>query len=298
MDKRVLITGITGFLGSHIAENLLASNFQVIGLKRKDSSIWRCEGFKNKVIWIDIDEDYQGKISEIKFDVFIHAAWIGVKSNERDDRDLQAKNITFLEELLQITNANKIIFLGSQAEYGTINGVVSEDEECKTTTAYGKAKLACLDTLKDHANSHNINWVWLRLFSLFGEKEDENWLIPALVKKMKIENEMDFTLAEQKYAYLYVKDFVDIIYKVITMPIESGIYNVSSTYVIKIKMLIEKIRDNINPYFKLNFGALDYRENQSMHIEGSIEKLSSQIGEIKLTDFDLALGHTIDYYSK
>ena len=109
---------------------------------------------------------------------------------------------------------------------------------------------------------------------------------------------MDFTLGEQKYAYLYVKDFASIINKIIILPIVSGVYNVSSDSVRAIRSVLEQIRNKINPEFKLNFGALPYRENQSMHMQGSIDKLITQIGNIEFTDFSIAIEKTINYYNK
>jgi UDP-glucose 4-epimerase len=300
---KVLISGITGFLGSHIAENLIEANFQIIGLKRKNSNLWRCAEFKEMVEWVDIDDEgsYKKTLGKFTIDVFIHGAWIGVKSEQRNDQALQAHNVKFLDSLLHVASASqvkKIILLGSQAEYGKINEIVTEDDECNAITAYGKAKLACLDLIENFSKSHKIDWLWLRLFSLFGEREDKTWLIPSLIQKMKAENEMDFTLADQKYAYLYVKDFANIIHQLITLPIESGIYNISSSNTMKIRELVEKIRDKINQTFLLKFGALEYRENQSMHVEGSMIKLIAQIGDIKFTDFDVAITNTIKYYNQ
>jgi UDP-glucose 4-epimerase len=300
---KVLITGITGFLGSHIAENLVANNIQVIGLKRKNSNIWRCQEFATKIIWIDIDNEglFKEELTKHSFDTIIHGAWIGVESNDRDNWILQSKNIQFLVELLDIAKevgVEKFIFLGSQAEYGNIDGKISEEEKTLALNAYGSIKLACLEIVKTFCNTNNVNWVWLRLFSLFGEKENQNWLIPSLVQSMLNNKQMDFTPGEQKYAYLYVNDFSSIMNKIITMSIRSGIYNICSNKTRTIKSLIEDIRNLVNPKFGLNFGALNYRDNQSMHMEGDILKLSAQIGEIEFTDFDIALENTIKYYLK
>jgi nucleoside-diphosphate-sugar epimerase len=300
--KYILITGITGFLGSHIAENLI-NNFNIIGLKREKSNIWRCLEFKDKVTWIDIDEekDYIKKLTGYSIDTIIHGAWIGIESFERDDWSLQIKNIQFLSELLQVAKekaVKKFIFLGSQAEYGNINGIVSEEQVCEAFNAYGSVKLACLEILKTFSINNKINWIWLRLFSFFGEKENETWLFPSLIKKIKTESEMDFTLGEQKYAYLYVKDFALIMDKLVTINIKSGIYNVSSNSVRSIRSLVEEIQRQIKPSFQLNFGALKYRDNQSMHIQGSINKLNDQIGKVEFTDFTIAIENTINYYNK
>ena len=130
------------------------------------------------------------------------------------------------------------------------------------------------------------------------EKENNNWLIPSIVEKIKKENHMNLTLGEQKYAYLYVKDFASIMNKIVMLPVLSGIYNISSDRVISIRSLVEEIRNKLKPEFKLNFGAVDYRKDQSMHMQGSINKLINQIGEIEFTNFSIALENTIKYYNK
>jgi hypothetical protein len=61
---------------------------------------------------------------------------------------------------------------------------------------------------------------------------------------------------------------------------------------------VEEIRDKLNPKFQLNFGALKYRDNQSMQMQGAINKLNNQIGNIEFTDFSIAIEKTIKYYNK
>ncbi|MBB6502400.1 NAD-dependent epimerase/dehydratase family protein [Pedobacter cryoconitis] len=299
----VLITGITGFIGSHIAENLVQNGIEVIGLKRNNSDTWRCFGFHDKIQWVDIDDDgkYKDQLVKASFDTIVHCAWIGVESKDRDNWAEQAKNINFLIDLLEVAKKvrlKKFIFLGSQAEYGNISGKVSEEYKTIALNAYGSIKLSCLEIVKTFCDTNDINWIWLRLFSLFGEKENANWLIPSLVKSMLNENQMDLTPGEQRYSYLYIKDFTYIINMILEMSVNSGIYNVSADNTITIRSLIESVRAYINPEFKLNFGALSYRENQSMHMEGDISKLCSQLGKIEFTDFNVALQNTLNYYIK
>ena len=301
MQPTILITGITGFLGSHIAENLVSNGIQVIGLKRIDSDVWRCKEFEDKITWVNIDKDgfFRDELKKYSFDTIVYGAWIGVESNTRDDWDKQSKNIPFLVSLLDVAKTvgvKKFIFLGSQAEYGNIDGKISEEHKANALNAYGSIKLACQEVVKTFCDTNNIDWIWLRLFSLFGEKENKNWLIPSLIESMLTTKQMDFTPGEQKYAYLYVKDFALILNKIIIMPVESGVYNISSNETRTIKSLIEDIKDYINPEFILNFGALNYRKNQSMHMEGDIFKLCSQIGAFEFTDFNEALHNTLNYY--
>ena len=299
--NKILISGITGFAGSHLAENLISKNFIIIGLKRSNSNIWRCEEFKDKIIWVDIDDEkkYQHIIKEIGIDVFIHCAWIGVESNERNSWELQVENLKFLSDLL-LTSKNahvkKILVFGSQSEYGQFDGKISESLIPSPLTAYAATKLACLELTKNFANINQIKWVWLRVFSLFGEKEGINWLIPNTLNSIRSNLKLELTPGEQKYAYLYIKDLAEIIQKLIEKNVDSGIYNISSNNPLSIKSIVTQIKNIVNPLFILRFGTADYRKNQSMHIEGDIKKLEAQIGKINFTDFDSALQNTIDYY--
>jgi UDP-glucose 4-epimerase len=299
MDK-ILITGITGFIGSQIAEILVNNNYTVIGLKRSQSNIWRCKKIYEKIIWVDIDgeNNYKEQLEILQFETLIHSAWIGVESNERESWDLQFKNLTFLTELLQISknvNVKKILVFGSQSEYGKFEGKITENHPTNPVNAYAATKLACLELTKNFAEINNINWVWVRVFSLFGEKEGENWLIPSTLNTIKNNLNLELTHGEQKYSYLYINDFTEIIYKIIQKNIDSGVYNVSSEISFSIKSIVTKIRDLVNPSFELKFGTLEYRKNQSMLIEGDIEKLENQIGKIHFTDFNVAIKKTINY---
>ncbi|WP_448105293.1 NAD-dependent epimerase/dehydratase family protein [Pedobacter panaciterrae] len=296
---KILITGITGFLGSHIAEKLIQEGIGVIGLKRTISDTWRCNQILDKIEWVDIETGYQDLILKKQPDTIIHSAWIGVEAKDRDNWTLQAQNIQFLVQLLEIakqTKVKKIIFLGSQSEYGITDGKVFENKKSVAATAYGSIKLACLEILKTFSETNHIDWVWLRVFSLFGERENVSWLIPSLIKRMTSETEMDFTKGEQMYAYLYVRDFAEIILRIVNTPVISDIYNVSANEARSLKSVITEIRDLVNPKFKLNMGVLPYRKNQSMHIEGDISKLQSQIGEINFTNFNVALRRTLKSY--
>lgn len=299
--RKVLITGITGFLGSHIADILCQKNIEVIGLKRANSDTWRCKEFEDRIDWVNLDDlnDWKKIIIQKNPDSIVHSAWIGVEAKDRDNWIEQGKNINLLIDLLDLSKSfkmEKFIFLGSQAEYGSVEGVIDENFAVNPTSAYGSIKLACLEILKTYATQNNINWLWLRIFSIFGEKESQSWLIPSIVQTMKQKSEMDFTKGEQKYAYMYAKDFSRIILSLLEKNINSGIYNVSFTEVILLKSLIESIRDQINPTFKLNFGAIPYRGNQSMHIQGDTTKLFNEIGTFEFTDFNVALSNTLKYY--
>ena len=302
MKKVILLTGATGFLGSQIADVLVNNDIQLVALKRKNSDCYRCNSFKNKINWVDIDAEgyWKGKVINLRPTHIIHCAWIGVEAHERNNIKTQIQNISFLSDLLEISRVMKLIqfiSLGSQAEYGILNSKVSEDSIVKPVSSYGATKVASQQILRTFCNSNKIKWIWLRLFSFIGEYENKNWLIPSLIDNIIKGKVMDMTAGEQKYSYMFAKDFALIILKIINSNVESGVYNVSGDELISLKELVNLIGEKLNFSPKINWGALPYRLNQSMHIEGNTSELKNQIGDYKLTSISNTLDRVIIHYN-
>lgn len=300
-SKTVLLSGATGFLGSHLAEVLSNSNYRVLALVRNTSDLCRLHEIKNdNIILINLHEkNFKENIQNYSPNIFVHAAWQGVGAKERNDEAIQSKNMFFTTEMLNLANElgiKKIISFGSQAEYGNFEGRINEQAICKPNSEYGNAKLAALNALKSFCNANTINWFWLRIFSLYGEREGDEWLIPSVIKNILANKPMDLTACEQRYDYMYVKDFAKAIIKVLETECESGVFNVSSNSSIRLKNLIEEIRKNLNPKAVLNFGALPYRSNQVMHMEGDSSKFIQTFDVSLNGNFEKKLEGVVRYY--
>lgn len=299
MNKKVLVTGITGFLGSQIAQELSNDGFELIAIKRNSSELSRCADFLDNVKWIDLSDNWEEQIINLKPEVIIHSAWEGVGAVDRDNWQVQMNNIPFTLKLLLIAkevNVEKFIGFGSQAEYGAFSGIIDEDYTIDPKSAYGLSKNLCSQTIKVFCEQNNIDWYWLRLFSFFGEKEAGNWFIPSLIKNISENKPMDMTPGEQRYAYMYIGDLASIIVKIVKSSANSGIYNLSSKQSVSLKEIVEKIINIIKPEKSLvNFGAMPYRENQPMLIQGTVSKLEGEIGIFSETSLDVNLKNVVEY---
>ena len=299
-SKTILLTGITGFLGSNLLEALLAENYTIIGLKRSASDVWRIKEFLNnsKLKLVDIDKVKLDNIfAQEHIDILIHSAWGGVKTDDRNSLIVQLENFDFALRLFNLAikaGVNKIISLGSQAEYGHYEGRVDENYPCNPVDAYGMAKIFAGRSLQTLSEQSNTKWFWVRLFSLFGPKEDCKWLLPFAINKMLNNEDIDLTNCEQRYDYLFVKDFCKGIIMLLNSE-KSGVYNLSSNNSIQLKEILLMIKENLNSKSKLNFGALDYRKNQVMHVEGDSTKLYKEIN-IAISPFLESLSETTKYY--
>lgn len=299
MNKKVLITGITGFLGSQIAQELNDNGFELIAIKRNSSDLSRCSEFSENVNWIDLSDNWEEQIIDLKPQIIIHSAWEGVGAVDRDNWQVQMNNLQLTLKLLSIAkevNVEKFVGFGSQAEYGAFSGIIDEDYVIDPKSAYGLSKYLCSQTIKVFCEQNNMDWYWLRLFSFFGEKEASNWFIPTLIKNISENKPMDMTPGEQRYAYMYIGDLAAIIVKLVNSSANSGVYNLSSKQSVSLKEIVEKIINIINPIKpQVNFGAMPYRENQPMLIQGTVSKLEGEIGEFSETSLDVNLKNVVEY---
>ncbi|NDV58029.1 NAD(P)-dependent oxidoreductase [Bacteroides sp. 519] len=299
-NQKVLITGASGFLGSHIVEALNETDYQLLLTKRNQSNLSSCTSFIDKVKWTNTDSsNFEKEIIDFSPDIIIHAAWNGVAAKNRDEWSTQVDNLQYLQRLLNIaakSGVKKFIGVGSQAEYGHFDGYVDESFPTNPTSAYGAYKVAAQVIIKTFCEEKNMQWYWFRLFSCFGERESENWLIPSVIKNMIETDKMDLTGGEQQYAYSYIKDVARIFLSAIESNAESGIYNIAADELHSIKEILLTIREYLNPQFKLNFGALPYRRKQSMINGSKNTKTNTAFGQVSISDFKEKLIQTIEFY--
>jgi len=301
----ILLSGATGFLGSHIAETLVEHGFHVMAIKRKSSNLLRCQDFQGKITWVDVEYSTNiiNEITEFKPEVLIHAAWSGVNSKNREDWKLQEKNLDYLSllfKIAKISNISRIIALGSQAEYGRYEGVVKETHPCNPVSPYGAIKVCASVMLKVFAEQNNIEWYWLRLFSIYGPREDANWLIPSTIRNLLDKKSSKLTGGDQKYDYLFVKDFARGILSVIrSQNIRSGRYNLSSGICVSLREMLSILEMKLSPEKKtLLFGALPYRPNQVMHMQGNNDLFQKRFQFVPETNIIDGLVETINYYER
>jgi len=289
---KILLTGATGFLGSHIAESLCEIGFDLLVTRRNSSLLDKCITFTKSVQWVNTDDDkWIERAIDFKPNIIIHAAWNGIENNKRDELQTQLSNIDFLYQLLKIakeSDTKKFISLGSQAEYGQFNEKVTEEYKVNPVGYYAVVKLACLEYLKSFCIYNNIEWYWLRVFSVIGKNDNSGCLVPMVIDKLKKNEAIDLTLGNQCYDYMYVNDFCNSLLKVInSTKNNSGVYNVCSGKPTKIKDLLVTIAAKLNKSLELlKFGVLPYRPNQTMFMVGDSDKFDATFGYCNTTTME------------
>lgn len=302
----VLLTGVTGFIGSNIAKGLLNHDFEVHATYRSTSSFEKCIHFKDRINWVNTDScGWKEYIKELKPDYFIHNAWSGIEIENRNNWELQIRNFLLAKEYFDLAkdcNIKKIISLGSQAEYGKHNVPVNELTVPIPNDAYGAIKTLTANYLRTLFENSATEWYWIRVFSIFGEGDNHKWLIPTVISKLLKYESIRLTSCEQHYNYLYIEDFVIQLLSILKCPEnKSGIYNLCNSESISLKELLLKISDLMNvSQDLLKFGEISQRPEQNMFIVGDNTKFidTFAIKEHNLVGLINGLQRTIDSFKK
>ena len=296
---KIFVSGATGYLGYHFVKVAINQGHEVLCLRRPTSrSLFESE-IENKVKWVVNDEELKSAVIDFQPDVLFHAAWGGVRGADRNNIEIQKENLVMSHNLFTLYPYKQIIAIGSQAEYGYYNDIISVDHPLKPTMEYAKAKIQCCKDLQNYCEQNNIEWQWIRIFTVFGEKQTGGLIKLAIEKCLNGEESFDTTPGEQKYSYLYAEDFGKAICNMLGSKGKSGIYNLSQPQCLKSnKEILESVKILTKSDMHLNFGAMPYPEGQVMLMDGSVNKFEKAFGAVPYTNFEVAMANTIDSFRK
>lgn len=295
---KIFATGVTGYLGFHFVNEAVRLGHQVLCLRRNSSKSMFDSVVEAQIAWIDVEDlSLKEKIRLFQPDVLFHAAWGGVRGYGREDRHIQNSNLAMSRQMFGLYPYKQILAIGSQAEYGFYHGPVDENHVLHPLTEYAYAKKQCCDDLKKYCEINGIEWQWIRIFTVFGERQTGG-LIKLVVDKCKRgDKEFDTTEGYQKYSYLYAIDFAKALCQVLGVKGKSGIYNLSQpTEIHSNRYILERIKEKMHSDIQFNFGAIPYEDGQVMLMDGTVEKFVNAFGPIPHTDFELALNKTIESF--
>ncbi|HVP77686.1 MAG TPA: SDR family NAD(P)-dependent oxidoreductase [Thermodesulfobacteriota bacterium] len=182
---KALVTGGTGFIGSHLAEALLQRGTQVRCLVRKENDLKWLKGLPVEIVSGDCSD--QTSLSEAvkEVDEVFHLAGITKAVKEKTYFDVNAFGTENLIRACLENNRRlrKFIYLSSQAAAGPCrNGdKKKESDQCEPISAYGQSKRKGEELALDHA--HEIPLIILRPTGVYGPRDKDFYTLFKWVSK-------------------------------------------------------------------------------------------------------------------
>jgi CDP-paratose synthetase len=261
MQPTILLTGATGFLGSHLLESFVQQELNVIILKRTTSNTWRIDHLLDKVkIW-DIDTvDFKTVFSNEKVDVVINTVCSYGRTNEIL-LDIVNSNLIFGLNLLEEAIKNKVITF-----------INTDSLLPRNLNDYSLSKAQFADWL--YQRSEKIQVVNFKIEHMYGPKDDSKKFLPWLMNEM-IEKTDDINLTSgiQKRDFIYITDVVAaynlVLQKRVSLSkwsqfdIGTNIFTEVKEFVLLLAQELEKL-NNTKIVSKLKFGVIPYRKGDIM----------------------------------
>ena len=258
--SKILLTGATGFVGQHILKRLQerGCHMRLVIREGSQSRISSMQGIESIVTSKDIFQESSPWWAETcnGIETVIHAAWYAEPGQYlQSDKNLDCLLGTInLAKGATTASIKKFIGIGTCFEYEMSDTPLSTRTSLDPKSIYAATKASAYNTLAQYFLHKKINFLWCRLFYLYGEGEDPRRFIPYLHKQIGDGNLIELSKGGQ------IRDFMDIslaseeIVNALFLNIE-GPLNICSGIPVSIREMAEKIADQYNARGLLRFGV-------------------------------------------
>lgn len=252
--KSILVTGGTGFLGSHLARELVNEGHKVTLIKRPNSGLSRIEDIKSQIQMYNADDFAGGE-----FDCFFNAATSYGRKGE-SDKEIEISNCQFPLSILSKLNLPKLHLINL--------GTSLPDDLNVYTRSKKNFVNECLNLKELHLFSN------VTLENFYGPHD--SGIVSFIIKKIKDEEKaIELTEGKQKRDLIYYKDALRALILIMNEGI-SGNIPVGSGLAPTLKEVIMKISEKMNnSTTELKFGAKEYRPDEPMYQVADISILES-----------------------
>ena len=258
--KRILITGGTGFVGRQVVRSLSKKDVEMTLVVRngKENAAENIASVNKVITSKDIfAENWEWWANVCKgVDTVIHAAWYaepGLYLQSSKNMDCLQGTLNLAKGTAQ-AGVRRFVGIGTCFEYDLSQGMLSVTTPLKPLTHYAGAKAASYFALSHWLPAHSMEFVWCRLFYLYGQGEDARRLVPYLRAKLAAGEPAELTSGNQ------IRDFIDVaeagrLIASASLGTAVGPVNICSGIPITVKQMAESIADEYGRRDLLKFGT-------------------------------------------
>ncbi len=293
----ILVTGIEGFVGSHLAEILLTkADIRLFGLVIKRPVSSRLEAFKGRIEIVEADvvdpERIRRVVGEIKPHKIFHLAGqafvpTALKDPESTFRTNIQGGVHLLESVRKVCPDCSILIVSSGEVYGAVDQAqlpITEKCAINPNNLYAASK-ACIDLIaQQYRNSFNLNVVVARPFNHIGPGQSDLFVSSAFAKQIV---EVKAGLREPKLQvgnltpkrdFTDVRDVVRAYDLMLERPLASGVFNVCSGKAVSISRILEMLLEISDINVEIVLDPQRQRAAEVMEVVGSAYLLESATG--------------------
>jgi len=306
-NKRILVTGGSGFIGSNLVHRLLSEGSNIAVMVRY-GNVMKNERLRD--CWDDItiiEADLRnrgalGAINEFSPEVIMHLAaynHVGQSFTQVEECfDVNAKGTANLFDICE--GVEKFVYMSTSEVYGFqkevpfIETMTPEPMSPYSITKYA-GELYC--RMKQRMDS-DTSIVLLRPFNTFGPYQSAKAVIPELIINCLLGNSIQTTKGEQTREFNYVENIVDGLIKAAAYPEKiDGIINIAAGEEIAICDLVKKIAELTNTKSEIHIGSLPYRPNEIFRMYADSTRARDLLGWEPTISLEQGLKKTVEWFA-
>jgi nucleoside-diphosphate-sugar epimerase len=296
---RLLVTGATGFVGSHVVHAALARGHDVVAAVRSRSRAAAFDGFPTThLVEVDLADGHAIRriAREAAPDLVLHLAWpIGPDfADSRDNLTAVAGSMALLHGLLE-SRCPRIVFVGSHLELAPSDHDLAETDPALPRSLYATCKDAVRRLAETAVAGTTSAFAWVRLFNLYGPGQPPWAFVPTVVRHLLDGRRCALTAGDQRRGFLHVRDAADALLAVGESSV-SGIVHVGSSDVVSVREVALRVAARVGHPELLDFGAMAPPARDASRIVPAIQRLDAEVGFRPRVGLDQGLGETIDWW--
>lgn len=261
-NKKVLVTGGAGFIGSHLVDRLVGMNLEVVvldnllrGNKLSGTTLSKIEFHEGDVR----DAELVNKLSKNCTYIFHLAAVLGVDivaDNPVETMEVEVEGTRNICHAAISNGVKKVLYASTSGIYGhsAIESAVTEDIVVDPRTSYAMAKRFNEIYLASCYEEKGMASVSLRFFNVYGPRQDNRMVIPRFIEQARSGKPLTvFGTGKQTRDFTYIDDTVEACIRLMEKGEGAEIVNIANESEGCIEDLAFLIRDTINKDAKVQY---------------------------------------------
>ncbi len=290
---RVVISGVTGFLGSNLANFFISQGFEVVGIKRPASNLSRLSGISTNSKFALVDTENMESIFQSPVNVVIHTATNYGRGGEGAGA-IEASNVWLPMKLWQYSQKNGVV-----AFFNTDTFMSTETPKEDRYFQYVVTKKQFLAQAKATLKQSTTKFINMVVFHMYGANDNPEKFLAVMAKRMlKNEPEIQLTTGEQVRDFIYISDVVAAFaagLKNLSGFSEFEEFNIGTGQAHALREVVEYLHKTLGSKSHLAWGALENRQHDQIYGAANITG-NGKLGWKAEISLETGLKKTAEYY--
>lgn len=311
---RILISGISGFIGSYLAERLLSDGHEVAGLARQTNRL-NHPGFQRllgraQMYYGSITDPLavQQALRDFQPEAIGHLGAISpvAYSFDHPHEVFEANaigTVNMVEAAMrEVRHLRRFVFSSSMETYGrnTKRTAVTEEDAQIPSAPYGVAKVAAEKYVQYASMAHGFPGVCFRQTNAYGRKENSYFVVEAIITQMLKGNVCRLGDPTPIRNFIFIDDLIDLWVKTIHAgpEVNGHVFNTGPDNGLGIRELAEKIAGIIGWQGEIQWHTRPVRPGEIPYLNSSCEKATKMLGWEPKVSLAEGLSRTIEIWSE